>query len=126
MNPLFGLLGSVTNIGKVWVEGKVAKSKAKAEAEAKIMVQSSKSAADWEAYMAQNSGNSWKDEWLTVLFSIPLVLAFFPSAVPYVVKGFEALSLMPDWYQYTLSVIVAASFGVRSAVGIMKTKGLKK
>ena len=103
MNPLFGLLGSVTNIGKVWVEGKVAKSKAKAEAEAKIMVQSSKSAADWEAYMAQNSGNSWKDEWLTVLFSIPLVLAFFPSAVPYVVKGFEALSLMPDWYQYTLS-----------------------
>jgi hypothetical protein len=126
MNPLFGLLGSAANIGKVWVEGKVAKSKAKAEAEATIMVQSSKSAADWEAYMAKNSGNSWKDEWLTVLFSIPLVMCFIPSLVPYVRDGFDALSMMPEWYQYTLSIIVAASFGVRSAVGLMKNKGSKK
>ena len=32
-----------------------------------------------------------------------------------VANGFEALETMPDWYQYTLGVIVAASFGVRSA-----------
>jgi hypothetical protein len=29
---------------------------------------------------------------------------------------------MPAWYQYTLSVIVAASFGVRAAVGFMGKK----
>jgi hypothetical protein len=34
--------------------------------------------------------------------------------------------MMPEWYQYTLSIIVAASFGVRSAVGLMKNKGSKK
>ena len=32
-----------------------------------------------------------------------------------VAEGFAALETMPDWYQYTLGVIVAASFGVRSA-----------
>lgn len=117
------LLGPIASLGKTWVEGKVARSKAKAEAEATIMVQASQSTADWEAYMAKQAGQSWKDEWLTLLFSIPLVLAFIPDAVPYVMKGFEALEAMPDWYQYTLSIIVAASFGVRSAIGLMNKRG---
>ena len=30
-------------------------------------------------------------------------------------NGFEHLNKMPEWYQYSLGVIVAASFGVRSA-----------
>ena len=30
-------------------------------------------------------------------------------------RRIAALETMPDWYQYTLVVIVAASFGVRSA-----------
>ena len=72
--------------------------------------------------MATNSATSWKDEWLTLLFSIPMIMAFFPSMVPYVISGFQALEQMPQWYQYTLSVIVAASFGVRSAVGFMNAK----
>ena len=32
-----------------------------------------------------------------------------------VAEGLAALETMPDRYQYTLSVIVMASFGVRSA-----------
>jgi len=75
--------------------------------------------------MAKQASQSWKDEWLTLLFSIPLILAFIPSAVPYVMQGFEALEAMPQWYQYTLSIIVAASFGVRSAIGLMNKRGPK-
>jgi hypothetical protein len=30
-------------------------------------------------------------------------------------NGFDQLNRMPQWYQYSLGVIVAASFGVRSA-----------
>jgi hypothetical protein len=70
----------------------------------------------------QNAGNSFKDEWLTLLFSIPLILCFIPSAVPYVKEGFAVLEEMPDWYQYLLSLVVACSFGVRSAVGFMNRK----
>jgi hypothetical protein len=51
-----------------------------------------------------------------------MVLAFFPPLVGDVQAGFTALEAMPSWYQYTLSVIVAASFGIRSAVGFMKAK----
>jgi len=32
-----------------------------------------------------------------------------------VADGFAALEAMPEWYQYTLGVIVASSFAVRSA-----------
>ena len=122
---LQALIGPIGSILGTWVEGRVAKSKAKAEAEAKVIVRSAESAAEWERVMAQNNGQSWKDEWLTLLFSIPLIFAFFPGAVPYIDRGFEVLERMPSWYQYTLSVIVAASFGVRSAIGIMNSRGKK-
>ena len=80
-------------------------------------VQVIKGEQTWEEQAMKNAQTSWKDEWLTLLFSIPLIGAFIPSLVPHVQAGFEALATMPDWYQYTLSVIVAASFGVRSVVG---------
>ena len=46
---------------------------AKAEAEAAVMVKQAESVADWETAMARSSQQSWKDEWLTILFSIPLL-----------------------------------------------------
>ena len=119
MSIFASVIGPVADLGRTWLEGKVAKTKAKAEAEATVMINQSKSAADWETAMARASNQSWKDEWITILFSIPLVLAFVPSAVPYVREGFAVLATMPDWYQYGLSVIIAASFGVRGAIGIM-------
>ena len=119
MSIFASVIGPVADLGRTWLEGKVAKTKAKAEAEAAVMINQSKSAADWETAMARASNTSWKDEWITILFSIPLVLAFIPSAVPYVREGFAVLATMPDWYQYGLSVIIAASFGVRGAIGIM-------
>jgi hypothetical protein len=119
------LFGPIIDIVKTVVEGKVIRSKARVEAETSAMLQASKSQADWEAYMAQNSGQSWKDEWLTILFSVPLILAFVPNGEAIVMRGFEVLEKMPDWYQYTLSVIVAASFGVRSVIGLMNKKGKK-
>jgi|TARA_B110000259_G_scaffold84973_1_gene99103 hypothetical protein len=119
MSILGALIGPIATLGKTWIEGKNIKTKAKAEAEASVMKTQAKSAADWETAMARASNQSWKDEWLTILFSIPLVLAFVPSAVPYVREGFNVLATMPDWYQTGLSIIIAASFGVRGAIGIM-------
>ena len=90
--------------------------KAKAEAEAKVMVSSATSAAEWEKLMAKGATQSLKDEWLTLLFSIPLILAFCGDwGREIVANGFAALEAMPEYYQYTLGVIVSASFAVRSA-----------
>jgi hypothetical protein len=111
MSILGSVIGPVADLGKVWLEGKTAKTKAKAEAEASVMKTQAKSAADWETAMARASNQSWKDE--------SLILAFVPSAVPYVREGFVVLATMPEWYQTGLSIVIAASFGVRGAIGIM-------
>jgi hypothetical protein len=70
--------------------------------------------ANWENIHANNASSSWKDEWFTILFSVPCVLAFFPSMVPVVMNGFAALDAMPEWYKGFLGAAVAASFGLRS------------
>ena len=117
------LIGPIASIAGGWLQGKAdvkaAEAKLKlteAEAKAKIMLSKETSIADWERIMAQGSQNSWKDEWLTILFSIPLVLVFLGDTGRQVVAdGVAALETMPEWYQYTIGVIVAASVGVRSA-----------
>mgnify|MGYP000111195546 FL=1 len=66
--------------------------------------------------MAQGTQTSWKDEYLVLLFSVPLILCFTGEwGRTAVAEGFTALEAMPEWYQYTLGVIVASSFAVRSA-----------
>jgi hypothetical protein len=117
------LIAPLTELAGGWLKGKADKQAAEAklklteaEAKAKIMLSKETSVADWERIMAQGSQTSWKDEWLTILFSIPLVLVFLgDTGRDIVANGFAALETMPDWYQYTLGVIVAASFGIRSA-----------
>jgi hypothetical protein len=122
------LISPIASLAGTWLEGKVEKTKAsakasvaKAEAEAIVMQKKATGEIDWDLKMADASATSWKDEWLTILFSIPLILSFCGEwGRTIVADGFEALSTMPDWYQYTLGVIVAASFGVRSAAKLFK------
>mgnify|MGYP003108436708 FL=1 len=117
------LIPAITELAGGWLKGKAeekaatAKAKvARAEAEAAVLVSAATHEAGWEKIMAKGSQNSWADEWLVGLFSIPLILSFCGEwGRTIVAEGFAALETMPDWYQYTLGVIVAASFGVRSA-----------
>ena len=124
------LIGPISGLVSSWMDkkteeqrGKSAIAKAKAEAEAQVMVSAATSTAEWERLMAKGSQSSWKDEWLTILFSIPLVLAFCGDWGRQVVaEGFAALEAMPDYYQYTLGVIVSASFGVIAATKFFMKK----
>ena len=117
------LIGPLTELAGGWLKGKAdaqaADAKLKlteAEAKAKIMLSKETSVADWERIMAQGTQTSWKDEYLVLLFSVPLILCFTGEwGRTAVAEGFAALEVMPEWYQYTLGVIVASSFAVRSA-----------
>lgn len=122
MEVLNLLIGPISQLAGTWLEGKVEKTKAetgakvaRAKAEATIMEKKATGELDWDLEMARGSQSSWKDEWLVILFSVPLILAFIPGMEGIVAHGFAQLEAMPDWYQYSLGVIVAASFGVRSA-----------
>tara|TARA_R100001163_G_C5064852_1_gene202585 strand:- start:2797 stop:3180 length:384 start_codon:yes stop_codon:yes gene_type:complete len=123
------LVGPIADLAGTWLNGKVEEKKAqaktrvaKAEAEAVVMQKKATGEIDWDLKMADASASSWKDEWLVILFSIPLILAFIPGMEDIVSRGFQQLEQMPEWYQYSLGVIVAASFGVRSATKLFSKK----
>lgn len=116
-------IGPIANLAGSWLQGKADKTAAEAklklteaETKSKILLSEKTSVADWERIMAQGTQNSWKDEYLVLLFSLPLILCFTGEwGRSAVADGFAALEKMPEWYQYTLGVIVASSFAVRSA-----------
>jgi hypothetical protein len=66
---------------------------------------------EWEMASIQNSG--WKDEWVLIILSIPMILAFIPYTVAYVNMGFAALETTPLWYRTIVASIYLATFGLR-------------
>jgi len=98
------------NIKKIDVNMELAKSGMKIE-------------ANWDTTAQKQMTLSWKDEWFVGLFSIPLILAFFPEYQGIVLKGFEVLAKTPDWYMWLVIGIVSATFGLRWMFGKIKLKG---
>jgi len=125
---LKAILGPVGSIASTWLEGRNEKIKAntkvkvaRAEAEASVMEKKATGEIDWDITQAKASEGSWKDEWLTVVFTLPLILLLFGEEER-VNNFFLALSNCPEWYQYMLGTIVAASFGFRGAAKFIGKK----
>ena len=122
---LQGLLGVAGEAVTGFIDTKKAKAKqklVKIEAETSLMEKQITGEIEWDVEAVKRSKESWKDEYLTILFSIPLLLCFLPFTVEYVERGFQALALTPDWYKYTLGVIVSASFGIKGATKMFGKK----
>lgn len=67
--------------------------------------------ADWELESIRNSG--WKDEWVLIVLSIPMICVFVPGLQGYIATGFDQLQTTPDWYRWLVGIIYAATFGIR-------------
>ena len=114
------ILGPVANLASSWLQGKAdanaAAAKLKlteAESKAKILLSKETSTADWERIMAQGTQNSIKDEFVTVIVLIPVVLCFIPGLEQVVKNGFDRLNDLPEWYQYLVYVVCLAAVGIR-------------
>ena len=117
---MLGIINSVAGLAASVIDGKTAVKKAEAQTKMKIAT----GELDWDLEAMNATQNSWKDEWITLLFSIPLILAFCGDWGNQIVQaGFTALEVMPNWYQYSLGGIVSASIGMR---GVSKFFGGKK
>ena len=119
---LGALIGPIASLAGTFLQGQLEKTKANnevkvatAKAKAVVIQRQATGEIEWDIEAIKGSTSSWTDEWLTILFSIPLIFAFVPGMEEVVSNGFLQLDRMPEWYQYSLGVIVAASFGVRSA-----------
>lgn len=121
---LGGVLSGGFSIVKEWVSSwqqrKVMQAQHKVKmTEIKIVGKENRAMMDkeheigWDNRMATGSMTSWKDEWFTIILSIPLIGAFIPKAAPYILAGFEVLAACPDWYKGALGVAIGAAFGMR-------------
>ena len=119
------LIGPAVDLAKDFIKGKADEKKAIQERK----INAIQNDADWEAKMADATKNSWKDEFFSVILSLPLIAVAYsvamdnPAIIARVNEAFAALNQLPDWYQYLLFIAVSASFGLKSADKIM---GMKK
>jgi hypothetical protein len=65
----------------------------------------------WELKQLEKQG--WKDDWVLILISIPLVLVFIPSMAPHIFQGFLVLGQTPEWYRWLIMLIFTAIYGIR-------------
>lgn len=110
-------------IGSKWLDNKKAKAEGKiaiTKAKAEFKVKRFEAQAEMDVSAMNQMQFTWKDEYLLFLFSIPLVLCFIPYMVPYITAGFAVLQGLPMWYQWSITGMVAATFGLRTWQGVFK------
>ncbi|MFT5879562.1 MAG: hypothetical protein ACI86X_000666 [Moritella sp.] len=81
------------------------------EAKAKRAVAGDNNAAALDELSIGQRG--WKDEYLLLVTTAPLILCFIPDYSNYVALGFEALSTVPEYYWYGLGMVYVDTFGFR-------------
>ena len=106
------IVKSLGSLASSYVDGKVQAQKVKAEIQKKQLT----GEIDWDLEAIKATQSSWKDEWITILLSIPFLLCFINDDTRQMAfAGFQALEQAPAWYTYSFGVVIAASFGIRSA-----------
>jgi len=115
LTPIFDHIGKIGSSylkrKQVESEGRIKIEAARAEAKAAVIITRLEADIEWEKSMASATSRSWKDEFWTIILAIPMVLAFVPSAIPYLEDGFNVLAMMPEWYGIALGLAISAAFG---------------
>ena len=105
------IINSIGGLATAYLESKTAVRLTEAEIKKKQLT----GEIDWDLEAIKATENSCKDEWITLLFSVPLILAFCGDTGRQIVAdGFESLGGMPQWYQVGLGAVVSASVGQRA------------
>tara|TARA_B100001248_G_scaffold221020_1_gene177072 strand:+ start:980 stop:1351 length:372 start_codon:yes stop_codon:yes gene_type:complete len=122
---LNNFIGPVSNLLGGWLNNRAEQKAAEHKRKLSIIENDS----NWEAIMAESSKDSWKDEFWTIVLSIPIFMIGYAIAfgdtqiIDRVHLGFEALTKLPEWYQYLLFIAISSSFGIR---GVSKLMNLRK
>jgi hypothetical protein len=119
------LIAPVAKLAGGYMKNKAEEKQAKHKAKMQMI----KNDADWESKAVDATQNSWRDEFWTIVLSIPIFMIGYsivvgdPDIVLRVEDGFQALAQLPEWYQYLLFIAISSSFGIK---GVSKLANLKK
>ena len=122
---LQNLIAPIANLAGTFLNNRAEVKQAKHQAKMNVI----QNDANWESKMADASASSYKDEYLILLLTSPVIAIMYgavtdsPEIIERVRYGLETLELLPDWFTYMLGIGVTASFGVKGADKIMKLRG---
>lgn len=116
---LTGPLKDWSDRRKVKVESQAKIEEARVNAQITQIEKAAENDSNWETIWAQQADHSWRDEWFTILLSLPLIFAFVPGMTDIVQHGFDVLATTPIWYRYLVGCAVAAAFGLRGILAVM-------
>ena len=134
---ILSLIGNLLGIGKGFLENKAKLKRLKQEQDFAIIQAQTKANVDRilsntdsdnqiDLITAQDKKHSFKDEVITYLFLVPVVIA---TATPFIIAynsssyvnlsediriSYDNLNKLPDWYKYVLAAIVIDVLGFRS------------
>ena len=116
---IWSLLGTVAKGAVDVIKTKTETKKLMAEAEQTHIRKMAEGEIEYAIASQKNMQNSWRDEWFTVILSIPLLIVFgaiFFRKYEWIDKlkeGFQTLDSLPDWYIWALMAAIASSFGLK-------------
>jgi hypothetical protein len=134
---VLAVIGNLLGIGKDVLKNRAELKRLKAEQEFKIVEATTKAQVDRimsntdsdnqiDLITAQNKKYTSKDEIVTYLFLVPVVVATIVPFITayqindwlnlnvYIVDSYNALSELPSWYKYVLGAVVIDVLGFRS------------
>jgi hypothetical protein len=135
MIPILPIITGLFGLGKTIAGGWVKRKKAKVEhtiklAEMKLELKEKRlqavinSDTEIDKINTESMATSWKDEYLLILFSIPVVMCFIPTLDVYVLAGFTALKQTPVWYQVIFVVMCLTIYGHRKLAKLFASRFL--
>lgn len=108
---------------------------AKITADAELAAYKAKADVEWDLAWAGQAQSSWKDEYILILWTIPMLAflpaLFMPSMREGVMQTLQFLQTMggPDivyWYMGGWGVIFSATFGMKNALQLMVPGNISK
>lgn len=114
LSAVGGIFSSISGIAQGWFNHKIEKAKAARD----IEVEQIKAGV-------QIQGGSWKDEYLVVLWTAPIIPAMLDSIIhwdPNMTVFLAVVNALPSWYTGLLLTITTASFGIKGLVNWKASK----
>ncbi len=119
MNPIFGFLSALVSPITEVIKGKQEIKKAVTLSTIKKIRTDQLTDAEMDNLSRGQAG--LMDDVSFYVFLAPALLAFYPPALPHIQAGFLALESMPEWWQYSLGMMLVSVWGYRKLVSPIVT-----
>jgi hypothetical protein len=124
-----------SEIKKIKLEGKnellkiqIKKDEAIAMHELKMIQNSTEQNFDLDRTTLKNMSKTWKDEFILLLFSIPVIMSFSGYSEE-ALNGFKVMESMPTWFIVVFVLLAVTISGMRNiflkTISTIKNKGTK-